>query len=259
MPKQFLNYGFGIVAALAGLLSTTAHADFIGLYAGVDGMYTKAEDSAGQSDDKFNAVYNLAFEHPVPFVPNIKLRYSDFSKADSSLNTSYMNTGLAGSTGTNGLLLNPYAGLTGQYQVEVNSLDAIGYYEILDNIVSVDAGLGVKRVNTKETVRLSAGNVATVAKNNYDETVPALYVAAGGKLPFTGFSAKAEVMAGQNSDADFSDINAEVKYNFIQNIALDLGAKFGYRVMTINFDDDSDSSFDKIEAKGPYLGLEAHF
>ncbi len=35
--------------------------------------------------------------------------------------------------------------------------------------------------------------------------------------------------------------------------------KFGYRAMTINFDDDANSGFDKIEAKGPYLGLEAHF
>lgn len=229
--------GYVLSVALLALGSTTVQADFIGLYAGVDGMYTKAEDSAGQSDDKFNAVYNLAFEHPVPFVPNIKLRYSDFSNTESSGNALY----------------------TIDQSVGVQTLDALGYYEILDNIVSVDAGLGVKRVNTKDAVRLTVGNAGAVVKNNYDETLPALYVAAGGKLPFTGFSAKAEVMAGQNSDADFSDINAEVKYNFIQNIALDLGVKFGYRAMTVNFDDDSNSSFDKIEAKGPYVGLEAHF
>ncbi len=224
-------------AALVALGSTTAQADFIGLYAGVDGMYTKADDSAGQSDDKFNVVYNLAFEHPVPFLPNLKLRYSDFSNTESSGNA----------------LVNVNQSLG------VQTLDALGYYEILDNIVSVDAGLGVKRINTKDAIRLSAGSVGAVIKNNYDETLPALYVAAGGKLPFTGFSAKAEVMAGKNSDADFNDINAEVKYNFIENIALDVGVKFGYRAMTINFDDDAKSGFDKIEAKGPYLGLEAHF
>lgn len=228
---------FILSTALLAIGSTTAQADFLGLYAGVDGMYTKADDSAGQSDDKFNAVYNLAFEHPVPFLPNLKLRYSDFSNTESSGNA----------------LVNVNQSLG------VQTLDALGYYEILDNIVSVDAGLGAKRINTKDVVRLSTGNVGAVIKNNYDETLPALYVAAGGKLPFTGFSAKAEVMAGKNSDADFSDINAEVKYNFIQNIALDLGVKFGYRAMTVNFDDDANSGFDKIEAKGPYLGLEAHF
>ncbi|RYY80705.1 MAG: TIGR04219 family outer membrane beta-barrel protein [Moraxellaceae bacterium] len=228
---------FILSTALLALGSTTAQADFLGLYAGVDGMYTKSDDSAGQSDDKFNAVYNLAFEHPVPFLPNVKLRYSDFSNTESSGNA----------------LVNVNQSLG------VQTLDALGYYEILDNIVSVDAGLGVKRINTKDAIRLSTGNASAVIKNNYDETLPALYVAAGGKLPFTGFSAKAEVMAGKNSDADFNDINAEVKYNFIQNIALDLGVKFGYRAMTVNFDDDANSGFDKIEAKGPYLGLEAHF
>lgn len=238
MANTGLKHARAVLMALGlSALSVAAHADFIGLYAGVDGMYTKADDSAGQSDDKFNAVYNLAFEHPVPFLPNVKLRYSDFSNSETSGNALYSVNQTVG----------------------VQTLDALGYYEILDNIVSVDAGLGVKRVNTKDAVRFTTGNAAAVIKSNYDETIPALYLSAGGKLPFTGFSAKAEVMAGQNSDADFSDMSAEVKYNFIQNIALDLGVKFGYRAMTINFDDDSNSSFDKIEAKGPYVGLEAHF
>ena len=238
MANTGLKHVRAVLMALGlSALSVAAHADFIGLYAGVDGIYNHTSMNDNQAgDDKFNAVYNLAFEHPVPFLPNVKLRYSDFSNSETSGNALYS--------------LNQTVG--------VQTLDALGYYEILDNIVSVDAGLGVKRVNTKDAVRFTTGNAAAVIKSNYDETIPALYLSAGGKLPFTGFSAKAEVMAGQNSDADFSDMNAEVKYNFIQNIALDLGVKFGYRAMTINFDD-SNSSFDKIEAKGPYVGLEAHF
>ncbi|XID75681.1 TIGR04219 family outer membrane beta-barrel protein [Alkanindiges sp. WGS2144] len=233
-----LKRGLPILAvAVLTMASMNANADFVGLYAGVDGMYTKADDSAGQSKDKFNAVYNLAFEHPVPFLPNVKLRYSDFSNTESDGNALYVVDQTVG----------------------VQTLDALGYYEILDNIVSVDAGLGVKRLNTKDAVRVSVANLAAVAKSKYDETMPALYVAAGGKMPFTGLSAKAEVMAGKSSDADFSDINAEVKYNFIENIALDLGVKFGYRAMTINFDDDAKTALREVKAKGPYLGLEAHF
>ena len=229
--------GYMLTAALLALGSTAAQADFIGVYAGVDGMYTKAEDSAGQSDDGFNAVYNLAFEHPVPFLPNLKLRYSDFSNTESSGNAFY----------------------TLSQSGSVKTLDALGYYEILDNVISVDAGLGVKRINTDQAVRVKVGNLSSVAKDSYDETLPSLYVSAGGKLPFTGFSAKAEVMAGKNSDADFNDLNAEVKYNFIENIALYVGVKFGYRAMTINFDDNNKGDLKEIKAKGPYLGLEAHF
>lgn len=230
---------FILSAALVTLGSTTAQADFLGLYAGVDGVYSQTSiNDNSPTDDKFNAVYNVAFEHPVPFLPNLKLRYSEFGGTRNNFQSGIYMV---------------------DQDLDVNTLDAIAYYEILDNLVSVDAGLGVKRLDVSNTLKNTVPPVNITFTADDKQTLPALYVAAGGKLPFTGFSAKAEVMAGKNSDADFNDINAEVKYNVIENIALDVGVKFGYRAMTINFDDDAKSGFDKIEAKGPYLGLEAHF
>lgn len=231
--------GSGILLAFAaGLSSMAANADFIGLYAGVDGMYSKTSvNGDAYGDDEWNAVYSVAFEHPVPFVPNAKLRFSDFSSE-----TSQGNSLLSYNT-----------------KFDVQALDAIAYYEILDNMVSVDAGLGVKRINLDAKVSASTPLTKAILKDNADETVPAIYLAAGGKLPFTGFSAKAEAFVGKGSDTDFHDLNAEVKYNFINNIALDVGAKLGYRAMTINIDNDNSNSDDEIEVKGPYLGLEAHF
>lgn len=230
---------FILSAALVTLGSTTAQADFLGLYAGVDGVYSQTSiNDNSPTDDKFNAVYNVAFEHPVPFLPNLKLRYSEFGGTRNNFQSGIYMV---------------------DQDLDVNTLDAIAYYEILDNIVSVDAGLGVKRLDVSNTLRNTVPAVNITFTADDKQTLPALYAAAGGKLPFTGFSAKAEVMAGKNSDADFNDINAEVKYNFIETIALDVGVKFGYRAMTVNFDDDAKSGFDKIEAKGPYLGLEAHF
>ena len=150
----------------------------------------------------------MAFEHPVPFLPNAKLRYTKLDQSNSN----------------------------------ADFLDVIGYFEVLDNIVSLDVGLGAKRVN---------------ASNSDATTMPAVYASAGGKLPFTGLSAKAEVFVGKGNDSDFSDINAELKYNFIENLAIDLGMKAGYRVMTVNIDDSGTKSNFKVQ--GPYLGLEAHF
>lgn len=235
----FREGAFILSTALLAFGSTTAQADFLGLYAGVDGVYSQTSiNDNSPTDDKFNAVYNVAFEHPVPFLPNLKLRYSEFGGTRDNFQSGIYMV---------------------DQDLDVNTLDAIAYYEILDNIVSVDAGLGVKRLDVSNALRNTVPAVNITFTADDKQTLPALYVAAGGKLPFTGFSAKAEVMAGKNSDADFNDINAEVKYNVIENIALDLGVKFGYRAMTVNFDDDANSGFDKIEAKGPYLGLEAHF
>lgn len=224
-----------LLSVVIGLSSVAAHADFIGLYAGVDGVYSNTSvNDDNRGDDKWNAVYSVAFEHPVPLLPNVKLRYSDFKRTTPNY--------ISGSR-----ILNE--------NFTAETLDGIAYYEILDNIVSVDAGLGVKRVDSEQK---AVSTLNEVFLSGADETIPALYLSAGGKLPFTGLSAKAEAFVGKGSDSDFNDLNAEVKYNFISNIALDVGAKLGYRVMTINVDD-SNNSIDKIEIKGPYLGLEAHF
>jgi len=202
---------FSLVVLSAVLLSTvsvSAQADtLLGLYAGADGIVNTGESNNISADNEVVGSYYLAFEHPVPFLPNAKLRYTKFDQNS-----------------------------------DAKALDAIGYFEILDNIVSVDVGLGAKRVN---------------ASNSDATTMPAVYASAGGKLPFTGLSAKAEVFVGKGMDSDFSDVNAEIKYDFIENLAIDLGMKAGYRVMTVNIDDSGTKSNFKVQ--GPYLGLEAHF
>lgn len=195
-------------AVLLGTVSFSAQADtLLGLYAGADGIVNTGESNNVSADNEIVGSYYLAFEHPVPFLPNAKVRYTQL---DQSL--------------------------------KAKALDAIGYFEILDNIVSVDVGLGAKRF---------------IAHNSESTTIPAVYASAGGKLPFTGLSAKAEAFVGKGTDADFSDINAEIKYNFIENLAIDLGLKAGYRIMTVNIDNSGSSNDFKVQ--GPYLGLEAHF
>ncbi len=204
---------FSIALVSAVLLSTvsfSAQADtLLGLYAGADGIVNTGETNKISADNEIVGSYYLAFEHPVPFLPNAKLRYTKLDQSGSN----------------------------------ADFLDAIGYFELLDNVVSLDVGLGAKRFNADAA--------------NIDKTIPAVYASAGGKLPFTGLSAKAEVFVGKSNDADFSDLNAEIKYNFIENLAIDLGLKAGYRIMMVNVDDSGTSN--DIKVQGPYLGLEAHF
>ncbi|GAC1378264.1 MAG: TIGR04219 family outer membrane beta-barrel protein [Aquirhabdus sp.] len=203
--RQFSLALFSVV--LLSTVSVSAQADtLLGLYAGADGIVNTGKSNNVSADNKVVGSYYLAFVHPVPFLPNAKLRYTKLDQSGSN----------------------------------ADFLDAIGYYQVLDNIVKLNVGLGAKRVNT-----------------NIDKTIPAAYVSAGGKLPFTGLSAKAEVFVGKGIDADFSDMNAEVKYNFIENLAIDLGLKAGYRAMMVNIDHSGTKSNFKVQ--GPYLGLEAHF
>lgn len=221
--------------ALLSAVSVSAQADtLLGLYGGVDGIFVNDSSDDTKTDDVVGSYY-LAFEHPIPFLPNAKVRYMNFDATDSGV----------------------IDGASYQAKGEVESLDAIGYFEILDNIVSVDVGAGAKRLNTNVDATATKGGAVARVTQDYDETIPALYASAGGKLPFTGLSAKAEAFVGKGSDADFTDLNAEIKYNFIENMAIDLGVKAGYRAMKVNFDDSENGG--DIELRGPYLGLEAHF
>ena len=85
-----------------------------------------------------------------------------------------------------------------------------------------------------------------------------IYAQAGAKLPFTGLSAKAEATYTNVNDVKITDAQAEIQYDFVKSIVLDLGAKVGYRVLNIELSD-LDNRDMKFNFKGPYIGLNAHF
>ena len=241
-----INTALLMSGALGGLalLSTTAQADMLGVYGTVDywnlqGEYNKApQDTSLRSadslslDDKGQAQVSLAFEHPVPLIPNGKIRYTGID-----VDTEEQN--LAGDA---------------LYNIDLDSTDFILYYEILDNIVSVDVGVAAKQLEGDVTYNRTVG----ADKVEISEMAPMLYASAGGKLPFTGLSAKAEVLATNYDDTQITDASAEIKYNFVENLLIDLGAKVGYRILNIELDD-QDGFDTKFDFDGPYIGLEAHF
>ena len=123
--------------------------------------------------------------------------------------------------------------------------------EILDNIVAADVGFGAKVLEGDLRSNL-------FSTQDVSETLPMLYAEAAVKLPFTGLSAKAEANYAKNSDNEVRDAQAEIKYNFIDAILVDVGLKAGYRILDIKLNQDSNQET-QLEFKGPYLGLEAHF
>ncbi|MDA7745882.1 TIGR04219 family outer membrane beta-barrel protein [Psychromonas sp.] len=86
MKKQALT------AAIIATISMPSMADFIGIYAGIDyGTNQTSLSNSSDSDNNSNLSGYLAFEHPIPVIPNIKLRYSDLSNNDISNDSSVMN------------------------------------------------------------------------------------------------------------------------------------------------------------------------
>ena len=242
-------------------LSGLAQADFIGVtgdinYWSVDGDVTEHTSGSlyydANSDQlildpylnnttKYNIDRNgafqasLAIEHPVPMIPNVKLKYTKLD-LDAQANTLFLD----------------------QANVDLNQTDLILYYEILDNVISADVGLGLLKLDGQvKQYQFKSTNDILYKTSKVDGYNPLVYAQVGGKLPFTGFQAKAEMLYSDYDEVKISDFQAELQYNMIQNLLVDVGAKVGYRILNIDLDDDNDSL--KMEFKGPYVGLEAHF
>lgn len=222
-----------IIATTVGLSSLT-HADFIGLkgdisYWNIDGKTNLDQNNLNDQDiDRDGTIQvSAAFEHPIPIIPNIKAKYT---KLDVTTETNSTNFGSA--------------------EVDLDHADVIFYYEILDNIIKADVGIGATMLN---------GNLQQYSQNiDVDEYAPIIYAEVGAKLPFTGLSAKAEATYTNINDVKITDVQAEIQYDFVKSLFLDLGAKVGYRVLNVELDD-IDQRDIKLDFRGPYIGLNAHF
>lgn len=217
-----------------GAFSST-QADVIAVKGNIDYWHyssdlTQVTSSLAQAplQDDHALTFSVALEHPVPFLPNAKIKHSHL-QADSDQS---------------------FAGVK-SHQVDLTYTDFILYYEILDNIVDADVGVGAKRLS---------GDILQNYTDTLDvsSTLPMLYAQAAINLPFTGLSARAEASFAALNDEQITDTQAELKYNFIDTLLVDVGAKVGYRILDIQLEEASNAET-KLKFKGPFLGVEAHF
>lgn len=103
--------------ALASVASLHANADVLGATAGVDFWYADAKINDIRADDaSFQQSVSLAFEHPIPLIPNAKIRYTGVKSSKSN--------------------------------TDFDQYDLIAYYEILDNdLLRLDVGVNLQHFN----------------------------------------------------------------------------------------------------------------
>lgn len=252
------------VAAALLASSMQVQADTVlGLYAGAqywniepEGQFGSAADDqeSFNFDDAGNASYYVALEHFVPIIPNIKLRHNQMED-------------LSGSGEISGSFT--FAGQTYQAdsQMSVNAdlsnTDYIMYYELFDNgLFSFDFGLNVKHIDGMITVigEPASGQAgdSTTSTEDFSGYVPMGYLAAEVALPGTGLSVYADGSLLSISDHTLSDYQVGLAYEFVDNLAVDMSAKVGFRSFALELDDLEDIYSD-LDFKGAYAGLEIHF
>lgn len=231
---------------LASLYSASASADFLGLYVGggswnhdpsgdfssTDAGSTNIDvaSTLGLSDESETYLW-MAFEHPIPVLPNVRLEKTSLSHTGNGNTTVNYN----GAT------------ISGSYASEMtlDSTDIVLYYRLLDNWVNFDLGLNVRKIDGEFTVGSESVSVS--------ESVPMLYLAAQFDLPFTGFSVGADYNVVSYDGSSYSDMRLRGIYE-----TGPLGIELGLRTTTLELDN-VDNIDAKIDFDGVMIGAFLHF
>ena len=161
-----------LAASLAAFFTGTVQADTIGLYLGGQVWDSQATGIVGEKNalidfnlaDKKQGSYFVAFEHPLPLIPNVMLSSTTLSTTGNT--TLIEELTFAGKT----FALNTAVD-TG---FDVSYLDYTIYYELFDNgLFSFDFGLTARDFDGDVTVATADNSIS--GKLSTDEFVPMLY------------------------------------------------------------------------------------
>jgi len=205
------------------------------------GEFNKTTDPAPVSvndelfwDTETQGYFFATLEHPVPILPNARLMLTQLDQSGSGT-ANFVFDG------------DVYTGdVSNDFSIE--TLDLLLYYEVLDNVVSLDLGLNIR--NLKVDYTISNGSSTT---DSMDETVPMLYVMVGGS-PIPDLVISGEMSYIAYSGSSISDITAKIAYT----TSFFVGFEAGYRQQKYEFDDISDTDA-KLDFDGVFAGAYLKF
>ena len=183
----------------------------------------------------------VVVEHPVPLLPNLRV-----------MSTALQNTG----TGTVSSTFT-YGGQTFSATNSVTSdltldhTDFTLYWQLLDNVVSLDLGLNLKAVDA--TARLTNNTTSTTVTNSFDGIIPMGYIAVG-VSPIEGLEIRAEVSSLSVGNSSITDSVAKIMYTSEYLFGIEAG------VRSIELElDDLDQVYSNMKFDGPFVGAYLHF
>jgi outer membrane protein len=191
-----------------------------------DDLFWKEEDQG---------YWFATLEHPVPILPNVrimgtKLEHSGSGTASFTINGETF-TGEVSSTGT------------------FDQTDITAYWEVLDNVVSLDLGLTAKLLDFSYSIA-STGNSTS---DSLSATIPMVYGLVG-VSPIPGLYLGVEGNFIGYDGNDLTDLTAKISYT----TDFFLGFEGGYRSQSYKIDD-LDGYTGKLDFEGPFLGAYLKF
>jgi len=248
-----------IAVGIASLLTASVQADtLLGLYIGGHMWANQAEGSFGEGasnqatfdfKDESQGSFFVALEHPIPFIPNIKI-------ASTTLDT----TGSATITGDFTFDGNTYSSSSAlETTFDASFVDYTFYYELLDNdLLTFDIGLTARDLESQINVTGDISGTPTSSDLSVSGIIPLVYVNTIIGLPFTGFNIFAEANFLSFDDNTLYDYQVGVSYEVLDNLAVDLDVTLGYRSLKLELDD-IDDLYSDLTFDGVFVGATVHF
>ena len=236
------------------LLFLFAHlsADFIRVESGVRMLYNtnfmtkgKIKDTAidksslNFSDQAIGYGFWAFIKHPTPFLPNLRIAYENHESSGKVLqNLRFLGNNIAKGDKTT---------------FNINTLDFITYYNIVDNLsfTTLDLGLAVRKLGGS----LKIGD-KTQDLNFY---IPNLFVRLRIFTDTLGLGGEAVAKSLFISEKQkLQDFTLSVDYRVLDLPGFDLSAEAGYKLQVIKFSGVQDYNFD-YENDNVFLGLVGRF
>lgn len=247
-----------LAASFAALMSTTAQADtLLGLYIGGQIWANEASGSFGDGDsnteqalfdfdDKNQGSFYVAFEHPIPLIPNIKIASTTLDTVGGT--TINQNVKILGTTYN----VNETLDTT----LDASFVDYTLYYEVFDNdLLSFDFGLTARDLDAY--IKVSESNAKT-SDLDVSGIIPMAYLSTIIGLPFTGLNVFAEANFISFDDQTVYDAQIGVSYSILDNLAVDFDVTLGYRKMKMELND-LDGFYSDLTYDGFFAGAVVHF
>ena len=232
------------------LITLTLQADFWRFEAGGGVWKQSGNGTMRHSDDTHDLdldgtlgiddtqdIYLWAYlKHPLPLIPNVRLEYTK-SAFDGKSDAAFHFDG------------KDYP-LDTPYDLSFKQIDAILYYNLLDNLLWLTLDVGIDAAFMRFDASLQEESY------NADVVVPQLYARIRVELPLSGFAFEGEGKYFTFSDSAIGDLRLKIDYTFDTPL-VQPGIEAGYRYLRIDLDsgdyDAIDTTLD-MTLSGIYLG-----
>ncbi|MBL4909859.1 MAG: TIGR04219 family outer membrane beta-barrel protein [Alteromonadaceae bacterium] len=248
-----------ITVVTSTAMMNVAHADAIGLYLGGQVWDSNATGLFGERDQQidFNLAnkqqgsFFIALEHPLPFLPNLKISSTTLdTKGATTLSTDF---NFAGTT---------FPPSSANTVFNTRYIDYTAYYEVFDNdLLTFDFGLTARKIDVKIAVDATTATTPPVSSNatlRASSYVPMFYAAFIFGIPTTDFNVFANGNFLSFKGQTLYDYQAGISYELVDNLAVDVNLTLGYRDVKLELDN-IDNLYTNLEFSGAFAGAIVHF